>query len=81
MTTPAPWQPGGRVALVRTDDPCTRLRPGDQGTVTRWDPAQGQFSGHRMPYDASELVFRVADMSVMLSRTPPARTTERPWPP
>ena len=36
------WQPGDRVALVRTDDPDTRLRPGDQGTVTRWDPGQGQ---------------------------------------
>jgi hypothetical protein len=36
------WQPGDRIALVRTDDPDTRLRPGDQGTVTRWDPGQGQ---------------------------------------
>jgi Domain of unknown function (DUF4314) len=42
MTTPAPWQPGDRVALVATDDPHTRLRPGDQGIVIRWDPAQGQ---------------------------------------
>jgi hypothetical protein len=42
MTCPAPYQRGDRVALVRTDDPDTRLRPGDQGTVTRWDPAQGQ---------------------------------------
>jgi hypothetical protein len=42
MTSPAPWQPRDRVALVATDDPDTRLRPGDQGTVTRWDPAQGQ---------------------------------------
>jgi hypothetical protein len=44
MTSPAPCQPGDRIALVATDDPDTRLRPGDQGTVTRWDPAQGQFS-------------------------------------
>jgi hypothetical protein len=36
------WQPGDRVALVRTDDPDTRLRPGDQGTVTRWHPDQNQ---------------------------------------
>lgn len=36
------WRRGDRVALVRTDDPDTRLRPGDQGTVIRWDPAQGQ---------------------------------------
>ena len=42
MTSPAPCQPGDRIALVATDDPDTRLRPGDQGTVTRWDPAQGQ---------------------------------------
>jgi hypothetical protein len=42
MTSPAPCQPGDRIALVATDDPGTRLRPGDQGTVTRWDPAQGQ---------------------------------------
>jgi hypothetical protein len=42
MTSPAPYQPGDRIALVATDDPDTRLRPGDQGTVTRWDPAQGQ---------------------------------------
>ena len=42
MTSPAPYQPGDRVALVATDDPGTRLRPGDQGTVTRWDPRHGQ---------------------------------------
>jgi Domain of unknown function (DUF4314) len=42
MTTQPPCQPGDRVALVRTADPCTRLRPGDQGTVTRWDPHCGQ---------------------------------------
>ena len=42
MTTPAPYQPGDRVALTATDDPHTRLRPGDQGTVTRWDPAHSQ---------------------------------------
>ena len=42
MTSPDPYQPGDRVALVATDDPGTRLRPGDQGTVTRWDPRHGQ---------------------------------------
>lgn len=26
---------GDRVALVRTNDPYTKLKPGDQGTVTR----------------------------------------------
>jgi hypothetical protein len=33
---------GDRVALERTDDPDTRLRPGDEGTVTRHDPELGQ---------------------------------------
>lgn len=30
-------QRGDRVELVRTSDPHTRLRPGDQGTVRRVD--------------------------------------------
>ncbi len=42
MTSQPGYRRGDRVALVRTDDPGTRLRPGDQGTVTRWDPAQSQ---------------------------------------
>ena len=33
---------GDRVALQHTDDPHTRLRPGDEGTVTRHDPELGQ---------------------------------------
>jgi Domain of unknown function (DUF4314) len=33
---------GDRVALEQTDDPDTRLRPGDEGTVTRYDPKLGQ---------------------------------------
>ena len=42
MTSPAPWQPGDRIALAVTSDPHTGLRPGDQGTVTGWDPAHAQ---------------------------------------
>ena len=42
MTTQPGYQRGDRIALVRTDDPGTQLRPGDQGTVTRWDPRHGQ---------------------------------------
>jgi hypothetical protein len=44
MTSQPGYQRGDRIALVATDDPDTRLRPGDQGTVTRWDPAQGQLN-------------------------------------
>ncbi|MEU7171505.1 MULTISPECIES: DUF4314 domain-containing protein [Micromonospora] len=35
------YQPGDRVALEHTTDPHTLLRPGDEGTVRRYDP-QGQ---------------------------------------
>ena len=36
------FERGDRVALEYTDDPHTRLRPGDEGTVTRYDPGPGQ---------------------------------------
>jgi hypothetical protein len=35
---------GDRVALEHTGDPHTRLRPGDEGTVTGYDPGPGQLS-------------------------------------
>lgn len=36
------YQRGDRIALVFTDDPHTRLRPGDKGTVREWSPETGQ---------------------------------------
>ena len=36
------FERGDRVALEHTDDPHTRLRPGDEGTVTRYAPDLGQ---------------------------------------
>jgi hypothetical protein len=42
MTSQPLYQRGDRIALVRTDDPGTRLHPGDRGTVTRWDPDHRQ---------------------------------------
>ncbi len=36
------FERGDRVALEHTDDPHTRLRPGDEGTVTRYPPGLGQ---------------------------------------
>jgi len=53
---------GDRIALEHTGDSGTRLRPGDEGTVTRYDPGPGQFSDYRTRHYASELVFYVADM-------------------
>ncbi|MEV4511543.1 DUF4314 domain-containing protein [Dactylosporangium sp. NPDC049525] len=34
------YEPGQRVALVHTNDPHTELRPGDEGTVHRYDAGQ-----------------------------------------
>ncbi len=70
MTGQARYQRGDRIALDHTDDLHTRLRPGDEGTVTGYDPRLGQFSDRRVPYGASELVFCVADMSVTLAGPP-----------
>jgi len=38
------YQRGDRIALEYTADPHTRLRPGDEGTVTGCDPRHGQLS-------------------------------------
>lgn len=36
------YQRGDRIALEYTADPHTRLRPGDEGTVTGYDPKLAQ---------------------------------------
>ena len=36
------FERGDRIALEHTGDPDTRLRPGDEGTVTRYHPGLGQ---------------------------------------
>jgi hypothetical protein len=61
------FERGDRVALEFTDDPHTRLRPGDEGTVTRYDPESCDFSDHRTHHRASELLIRVADMSATVA--------------
>lgn len=38
------YQRGDRVALEYTSDPYTRLTPGDEGTVTGYDPKLGQLN-------------------------------------
>jgi hypothetical protein len=37
------YQRGDPIALEYTADPHTRLQPGDQGTVTSYDPKLGPF--------------------------------------
>ena len=52
------FERGDRVALEYTDDPHTRLRPGDEGTVTRYDPeprsARRQLGQRKHPVHAPE---------------------------
>ncbi len=38
------YQPGGRIALVHTSDPHSRLIPGTAGTVTSYDARHGQLA-------------------------------------
>jgi hypothetical protein len=38
------YQRGDRIALGYTADPHTRLQPGDEGTVTSYDPRLGQLN-------------------------------------
>ena len=74
MTKPSAYQRGDRVALVHTGDPHTRLRPGDQGTVTRWDPAHGQLG---VRWDSgSTLAMLLADGDRVRLITPAAGTGE-----
>jgi len=62
------YQRGDRIALEHTTDPHTRLRPGDEGTVTGYDSRLAQFSDHEAGCNASELRFYVACMSATLVR-------------
>jgi len=61
------YQRGDRIALEYTTDPHTRLQPGDEGTVTRYDPGLGQFFDRSTIEMRSELRFYVADMSATLA--------------
>ena len=74
---PPSYQAGDRIALVHTADPYTRLTPGTAGTVTGYNDRPGQFSDRRVPFDASELVFCVTDMSVTLTGRPGGSADER----
>jgi hypothetical protein len=67
VSGPPGYQRGDRIALEYTADPHTRLRPGDEGTVTGYDPRHGQFSDHSTIEMCSELRFYVADMSATLA--------------
>jgi len=73
------FQPGERVALVHTDDPHTRLRPGDTGTVTRHDQATTGEVVHVAWDDGSRLMVCL-DAGDRIRRIPTAAPS-RPHPP
>jgi uncharacterized protein DUF4314 len=75
------FQRGERITLVHTDDPHTRLRPGDQGTVTRHDQhrtgevvhvAWDDGSSLAMCLDAGDIIARIPEAP---AGPPPDRAT------
>ena len=74
------FQPGERVELVHTDDPDTRLRPGDTGTVTRHQQATTGEVVHVAWDDGSRLMMCL-DAGDRIRRIRPAATPSTPQPP
>ena len=64
------YRRGIRIALVRIDDPDTRLQPGDEGTVTGWDPAQGQLSVNWDSGSSLSIVPGEGDQVRVIDQTP-----------
>jgi len=61
------YQRGDRIALEHTTDPHTRLQPGDEGTVTSYDPRLGQFSDRPARSCGGDLRFCETGMSATLA--------------
>ena len=76
MTSKPGYQSGDRIVLVATDDPSTRLRPGDQGTVTRWDPAQGQLGVYWDSGSTLSMLLDEGDRVRLITPAPEAGTGE-----
>jgi Domain of unknown function (DUF4314) len=74
------YQRGDRIALEHTTDPYTRLKPGDQGTVTGYDPRHSQLA---VAWDnGSTLAMLLADGDQVRLLTPAQhQATPRPGPP
>jgi hypothetical protein len=73
------YQRGDRIALEHTADPHTRLRPGDQGTVTGYDSRLGQLS---IRWDSgSTLAMLLHDGDQVRLITPAPGRTAPPAPP
>jgi hypothetical protein len=70
------FERGDRVALEFTDDPHTRLRPGDEGTVTRYDPKPGQLDVNWDSGSALAMLLHDGDRVRLITPAPGAWTGE-----
>ena len=67
---------GDRAALEHTDDQDTRLRPGDEGTVTRYDPRLGQLDVHWDSGSTLSMLLDGGDRVRLITPAPEAGTGE-----
>ena len=67
------FERGDRVALEHTDDPHTKLRPGDEGTVTRYAPGLGQLG---VSWDSGSTLSMLLDEGDRVRLIAPAAKSE-----
>ena len=70
------FERGDRVALEHTDDPHTKLRPGDEGTVTRYDPGPGQLDVRWDSGSTLSMLLNDGDRVGLITPAPGAGTGE-----
>jgi hypothetical protein len=70
------FERGDRVALEFTDDPHTRLRPGEEGTVTRYDPKLGQLDVRWDSGNTLAMLLNDGDRVRLITPAPGAGTGE-----
>jgi len=70
------FERGDRVALEHTDDPDTRLRPGDEGTVTRYTPGLGQLDVNWDSGSTLSMLLDEGDRVRLVTPAPEAGTGE-----
>jgi hypothetical protein len=68
------FRPGDRVELVATDDPSTRLRPGDRGTVTGFGTPEPTIDVHWDNDSTLTILPEAGDRISKLPVTTPAAT-------
>jgi len=80
VTGQARYQRGDRIALDHTGDPHTRLRPGDEGTVTGYDPRLGQLAVRWDNGSSLAMLLHDGDRVRLIASAGehPARTAEEP---